>query len=121
VRECQVCDNPSRPGLSTSQIEWHNLGHPGLVNAGPAIDPRKLRSMVIIRPGDQILYESQPGTWCRIDEIDVAIAAGRRVNSRSSHCARCFRLVLERRDPGPLGLLRSLIAKVALNGLRGAG
>jgi hypothetical protein len=76
--------------------------------------------MVIIRPGDQILYESEPGKWCRIDEIDVAIATGRRVSGRISHCTRCFRRVLERREAGPLGFIRSLIGGVALKGFRRA-
>jgi hypothetical protein len=121
VRECQVCNNPSQPGLSTSQIEWHNLGHPGLVHPHHEVRPGKLRTWVIIRPGDQILYESEPGNWCRIDEMDVAIAAGRRVSSRKNHCTRCFRRVLERRDAGPLGFFRSLIGSVALTGFRRAG
>jgi hypothetical protein len=116
VQDCQVCANPRHPSVSTSQIEWHNLGHPGLAD-GRQLDPRKLRAVVIIRPGDQILYEIKQGIWCRVDELDVAIAAGHRVNDKSATCARCFRHVLERRR-GPLGFWGSLKERIALKTLR---
>jgi hypothetical protein len=121
VQECQVCDNPRRPGLSTSQIEWHNLGHPGLVDIGRQVHPGKLRTFVVIRPGDQIMYESGAGKWSRIDELDIAIAAGRSVNSKVTDCRRCSRRVLERRRPVSLGFWRSLIESVALKSFGKAG
>ncbi len=98
MRGCQVCDNPRSSGLTTSQIEWHNLGHPGSGNV-PAepYGAKKLRSVVIIRPGDQILYEIRPGSWARIDEMKIAIAAGHAVDELTTNCRRCSRLVLDRR------------------------
>jgi hypothetical protein len=119
VQECLVCENPRRPGLSTSQIEWHNLGHPGLVEIHRRVPPGKLRSLIIIRPGDHILYEIKPGQWRRIDELDVAIAAGHSVQDMATSCRRCSRRVLERR-PGALGFWRSLMERIALTGLRRA-
>ena len=113
MQGCQVCVNPRHPGVSASQIEWHNLGHPGLVDRYQYFDRRKLRSVVIIRPGDQILYEVKPGTWCRIDELDVAIAAGHGVVDKAVTCTRCFRRVLERRRGG-LGFWRSWVERIAL-------
>ncbi len=117
MQGCQVCANPRHPGASTSQIEWHNLGHPGLADVGRHLDPRKLRAVVIIRPGDQILYEIKLGRWCRVDELDVAIAAGHSVNDKTATCARCFRRVLERR-PGALGFWSSLMERIAPKALR---
>jgi hypothetical protein len=119
VQECLVCDNPRRPGLSTSQIEWHNLGHPGLVEIGRQVSPGKLRALVIIRPGDQIIYEIKPGQWRRVEELDVAIAAGHGVQDLVTNCRRCSRRVLERRAGAP-GFWRSLMERVALTGLRRA-
>ena len=116
MQGCQVCENPRHPGVSTSQIEWHNLGHPGL-DLRRGFDPRKIRTTVIIRPGDQILYEVKAGSWCRIEELDVAIAAGRTINDMGTTCTRCFRRVLERR-PGALGFWRSLTERVMLKALR---
>jgi hypothetical protein len=95
MQGCQVCENPRSSGLTTSQIEWHNMGHPGLSAFNR--DSKKLRSVIIIRPGDQILYEIKPGSWTRIDEIDVAIAAGHSVKELATNCRRCSRLVLDRR------------------------
>ncbi len=117
MHECLVCDNPRRPGLSTSQIEWHNLGHPGLVEIGRQVSPGKLRALVIIRPGDQIMYEIKPGQWRRIDELDVAIAAGHSVQNMATSCRRCSRRVLERRPHAP-GFWRLLMERIALAGLR---
>jgi hypothetical protein len=117
VQECLVCDNPRRPNLSTSQIEWHNLGHPGLVEIGRQVSPGKLRTLVIIRPGDQIMYEIKPGQWRRVEELDVAIAEGHRVQDLVTRCRRCSRQVLERR-PSALGFWRLLMERVALMGLR---
>lgn len=117
VQECLVCDNPRRPGLSTSQIEWHNLGHPGLVDIRRQVNPGKLRALVIIRPGDHILYEIRPGKWRRIEELDVAIAAGRSVKDVATSCRRCSRRVLERRSSAP-GFWRLLRERVTLAGLR---
>src|SRR5215469_10777143 len=119
MRECQVCENPRRPDLTTSQIEWHNLGHPGLRSERMAAGPARLRSLVIIRPGDQILYEIKPGSWKRIDELDVALAAGHSVHELAANCRRCSRLVLERR-PGARGFWRLLVERIALRGLRKA-
>ena len=110
MRACQVCENPRSASLSTSQIEWHNLGHPGLSTMPPA--PAKgLRSVVIIRPGDQILYEIKPGSWTRIEEADVAIAAGHTVEDLAANCRRCSRLVLDRRVRAP-GLRSWLAARL---------
>jgi hypothetical protein len=98
MRGCQVCIDPRNSGLSTSQIEWHNMGHPGMDNV--PLSPHgsdRLRSVVIIRPGDQILYEVKPGSWTRIDEMDVAIAAGHKVEEMATNCRRCSRMVLDRR------------------------
>ena len=117
MQGCQVCANPRDPGVSTSQIEWHNLGHPGLAEVHRQVGASKLRSVVVIRPGDQILYEIKPGRWHRIDELDVAIAAGHSVNNMATTCARCFRKVLERR-PGASGFWRSMMERIALKGLR---
>jgi hypothetical protein len=114
---CQVCENPRRPDLTTSQIEWHNMGHPGLTSMRDAAASTKLRSIVIVRPGDQILYEIKPGSWIRVDELDVAIAAGHSVRDLASNCRRCSRLVLER-HPGARGFWSSLLEKIALRGLR---
>lgn len=119
MRGCQVCENPRRFDLTTSQIEWHNMGHPGLSSVRAAAGSTKLRGTVIIRPGDQILYEIKPGSWIRIDELDVAIAAGHSVNDLAISCRRCARLVLERR-PGARGFWGSLLEKIALRGLRRA-
>jgi len=119
MQGCRVCENPRRSDLTTSQIEWHNMGHPGLGNLRGAT-ASKLRSVVIIRPGDQILYEIKPGSWTRIDELDVALAAGHSVHELASNCRRCDRLVLERR-PGARGFWRSLVERIALRGLRKAG
>lgn len=119
MQGCQVCSNPRKPDLSTSEIEWHNLGHPGLADVRP-IDSKKLRTMVIIRPGDQILYEVSPGKWCRIDELDVAIAAGQRIKGRIINCSRCSRRVFDRR-PSASGLIRSLLERVIPAGLRKSG
>jgi hypothetical protein len=119
MQGCQVCDNPRRADLSASQIEWHNMGHPGLGNLRPSIGAGRRRGVVIIRPGDQILYEIKPGCWTRIDELDVAVAAGQSVNELASNCRRCSRLVLERR-PGARGFWRSLVERIALRGLRKA-
>ena len=110
MRSCQVCENPRRADLTTSQIEWHNLGHPGLGSLRHD-GATRMRSLVIIRPGDQILYEIQPGSWKRVDELDVAIAAGHDVSGLTAKCRRCNRLVLERRL-GPLGFWRSLMEKL---------
>ncbi|MGO9059890.1 MAG: hypothetical protein ACLQU2_21300 [Candidatus Binataceae bacterium] len=118
MQGCQVCENPRQLGVSTSQIEWHNLGHPGL-DLRRGADSRKLRTVVIIRPGDRILYEIKAGSWCQIEELDVAIAAGRTVNNVGATCARCFRRVLDRR-PGALGFWRSLTERIVLKGLRKA-
>ena len=117
VHNCRVCDNPRRLDLSTSQIEWHNLGHPGIEAFHRQADPGKLRAVVVIRPGDQILYEIKPGKWCRIDELDVAIAGGHSVQDLVMICRRCSRRVLERR-PGAGGFWRSLLERVALTALR---
>jgi hypothetical protein len=117
VQDCRVCDNPRRLDLSTSQIEWHNLGHPGIDAFRRQVGPRKLRTVVVIRPGDQILYEIKPGKWCRIDELDVAIAGGHSVQDLATNCRRCSRRVLER-HPGALGFWRSLMERVALTALR---
>lgn len=120
MQGCQVCENPRRSDLTTSQIEWHNMGHPGLAGVRAAAPgSTKLRSVVIIRPGDQILYEIKPGSWTRVDELDVAIAAGHSVHDLASNCRRCSRLVLERR-PGARGFWRSLLERIALRGLRKA-
>jgi hypothetical protein len=119
MQGCQVCENPRRADLTTSQIEWHNLGHPGLAGLRIAPGSGRLRGLVIIRPGDQILYEITPGSWTRIDELDVAIAAGHSVNELATNCRRCSRLVLERR-PGARGFWRSLLERMALRGLRKA-
>jgi hypothetical protein len=113
MQSCQVCENPRRFDLTTSQIEWHNLGHPGLSGLRSAASASRLRSVVIIRPGDQILYEIKPGSWSRIDEIDVAIAAGHSVNGLTTNCRRCDRIVLERRI-GPRGFWRSLVERIGL-------
>jgi hypothetical protein len=112
MQVCQVCENPRSSGLTTSQIEWHNMGHPGLRSVSAANrNPRKLRSVVIIRPGDQILYEIKPGSWARIDEIDVAIAAGHSVKEFATNCRRCSRLVLDRRVK-PRGIWNWLAEKI---------
>jgi hypothetical protein len=116
---CQVCENPRRPDLTTSQIEWHNLGHPGLENFRSRQASSILRSVVIIRPGDQILYEVKPGAWTRIDELEVARAAGHNVNELATNCKRCSRLVLERL-PGAHGFWRLLLERIALKGLKKA-
>jgi hypothetical protein len=109
MRGCQVCINPRSSGLTTSQIEWHNMGHPGM-NSIPATPggSDRLRSVVIIRPGDQILYEVRPGSWTRIDEIEIAIAAGHKIDELATSCRRCSRLVLDRKVRA-----RSLLAWVA--------
>ncbi len=120
MQSCQVCENPRRFDLTTSQIEWHNLGHPGLSDLRSAASSTSLRGVVIIRPGDQILYEIKPGSWSRIDEIDVAIAAGHSVNDLATNCRRCSRLVLER-HPGARGFWRALVERIALRGIRKAG
>jgi hypothetical protein len=114
MRGCQVCINPRNSGLTTSQIEWHNIGHPGMdkVPVSPN-GTNRLRSMVIIRPGDQILYEITPGSWSRIDEIDLAIAAGHPVDEVASNCRRCSRLVLQRRVRAG-GIWTWLADKIAL-------
>ncbi len=117
MQGCQVCENPRRADLTTSQIEWHNLGHPGLERLRSTGTPTKLRSVVIIRPGDQILYEIKPGSWTRIDELDVAIAAGHSVHDLAASCRRCSRLVLERRL-GARSFWRSLLERIALRGMR---
>jgi hypothetical protein len=117
VHNCRVCENPRRLDLSTSQIEWHNLGHPGIEAFHRQADPGKLRAVVVIRPGDQILYEIKPGKWCRIDELDVAIAGGHSVQDLMMICRRCSRRVLERR-PGAGGFWRSLMERMALITLR---
>ena len=57
--------------------------------------------MVIIRPGDQILYEIKPGSWKRVDELDVAIAVGHSVSGFITNCKRCDRVVVERRIGSP--------------------
>jgi hypothetical protein len=106
-------------GLSASQIEWHNLDHPGLEALG-RVDSKKFRAAVIIRPGDQILYEIKPGKWSRVDELDVAIAAGHGVNESVARCRRCLRRVMERR-PSTLGFWRSRVEAVALRVLKRAG
>jgi len=116
MRGCQVCENPRRSDLTTSQIEWHNIGHPGRANLRYTPGSRKLRSLVIIRPGDEILYEIKPGSWTRVDELDVAIAAGHSVHDLASNCRRCSRLVLGR-HPGARGFWRSLLERIALRGL----
>jgi hypothetical protein len=103
--------------LTTSQIEWHNLGHPGLGSLRHVPGSTKLRSLVIIRPGDQILYEVKPGSWKRVDELDVAIAVGHSVNGFAANCRRCDRIVLERRI-GPRGFWRSLVEKIKLRKTR---
>lgn len=120
MQVCQVCENPRRSDLTTSQIEWHNMGHPGLASVRAAAGSKRLRSLVIIRPGDQILYEIEPGSWKPVDELDVAVAVGHSVHELASNCRRCSRLVLERR-PAASGFWRSLLEKVALKGLRRAG
>lgn len=120
MQGCQVCEDPRRPDLTTSQIEWHNLGHPGLAALRGASGSARLRSVVIIRPGDQILYEVKPGSWSRVDELDIAIAAGHNVHELASNCRRCARLVLERR-PSARGFWRALVERIALRGLRKAG
>lgn len=51
---CQVCENPRRFDLTTSQIEWHNLGHPGFGSLRNTAGSTKVRSVVIIRPGDPL-------------------------------------------------------------------
>ena len=109
---CLVCENPRRLDLTTSQIEWHNMGHPGHDALRTSTYSRKLRGVVIIRPGDQILYEAKPGSWSRIDEINLAIAAGHSVDEIATNCRRCFRLVLERRI-SPHGFWRSLLETIA--------
>jgi hypothetical protein len=119
MQTCQVCENPRRFDLTTSQIEWHNMGHPGLSSLRSAGSSTKLRGVVIIRPGDQILYEIKPGSWTRIDELDVAIAAGHSVNDLATNCRRCARLVLERR-PSARGFWGALLEKIALRGLKRA-
>ncbi len=119
MQGCQVCDNPRRPDLTTSQIEWHNMGHPGLESLRSRAASTKLRSVVIIRPGDQILYEIKPGSWTRIDELDVAIAAGHSVHDLAATCRRCSRLVLERRR-GARGFWGALLERIALRRLRKA-
>jgi hypothetical protein len=117
MQGCAVCENPRKPDLSRSQIEWHNQGHPGLAELSRQADRRKLRSVVIIRPGDQILYEIRPGNWRSIDEMDVAIAAGYSINELAVSCRRCSRLVLERR-PGAISIWRSLLERIALRAIR---
>jgi hypothetical protein len=117
MQGCQVCENPRRSDLTTSQIEWHNMGHPGQSNLRGVTGSTKLRSVVIIRPGDQILYEIKPGSWTRINELDVAIAAGHSVHDLATNCRRCDRLVMKRR-PGARGFWRSMIERIALSGLR---
>ncbi|GEM_PF-3847647 len=113
MQGCQVCQNPRSSGLTTSQIEWHNMGHPGISSVSAVLRAsRKLRSVVIIRPGDQILYEIKPGSWVRIDEIDVAIAAGHSVSKLATNCRRCSRRVLDRRF-GPGGIRAWLAGKIA--------
>jgi hypothetical protein len=119
MQSCQVCENPRRFDLTTSQIEWHNLGHPGLSGLRSVAGSTRLRGMVIIRPGDQILYEIKPGSWIRINELDVAIAAGHSVNDLATNCRRCDRLVLNR-NPGARGFWRGLVEKIALKGIRKA-
>ena len=114
---CQVCENPRRPDLTTSQIEWHNLGHPGVGALRNPAGSTRLRSVVIIRPGDQILYEIKPGSWRQIDEMAVAVAAGHDVHELATRCRRCLRPVLDRRL-GQSGLLRSLIERMALRAFR---
>ena len=120
MQRCQVCENPRSFDLTTSQIEWHNLGHPGLSSLRRTASSTKVRSFVIVRPGDEILYEIKPGSWSRIDELDLAIAAGHRVNELMTNCRRCDRLVLDRR-PGARGFWRVLIEKIALKGIRRRG
>ncbi|HEY2105862.1 MAG TPA: hypothetical protein VGH29_08755 [Candidatus Binataceae bacterium] len=102
--------------MTTSQIEWHNLGHPGFNSLRYTAGSSKVRSVVIIRPGDQILYEVKPGSWCRIDELDLAMAAGHSVNDLATSCRRCARLVLERR-PGAHGFWRTLVERIALKAI----
>ena len=117
---CAVCNNPRDLRLSASQIEWHNIDHPGLEALGRQVDTKKFRAAVIIRPGDEILYEIKPGKWCRVDELDVAIAAGHGVNTLATSCHRCFRRVLERR-PNDLGFWRSRVESIALKIFKRAG
>jgi hypothetical protein len=117
MQRCPVCENPRRPNLTTSQIEWHNMGHPGLGALRTPARSTRLRSIVVIRPGDQILYEIQPGSWRPIDELDIAVAAGHSVSELASYCRRCARPVLDRRLARP-GILRSLIEKIALKTFR---
>lgn len=120
MQGCKVCDNPRTVGLSEAQIQWHNHGHPGLEELKQQFDnPRRLRAVVVIRPGDQILYELKPGKLCRVDELDVALAAGHGVNEVAARCLRCKRRVLERR-PSACGFWRSLIETVALRALKKA-
>ena len=119
MRACAVCHNPRDPRLSTSQVEWHNLAHPGLEAFSRQLDTRRVRATVIIRPGDQILYEINPGKWCRVDELDVAIAAGHGVNESVARCRRCLRRVLER-HPTPAGLWRSLVGTIGSKLLKSA-
>lgn len=119
MRACAVCHNPRDPRLSTSQVEWHNIGHPGLEAFSRQLDTRRVRATVIIRPGDQILYEINPGKWCRVDELDVAIAAGHGVNESVARCRRCLRRLLER-HPTPAGLWRSLVGTIGSKLLKSA-
>jgi hypothetical protein len=56
---CVVCVALRDPRLSASQIEWHNIGHPGIESLG-RVESKKFCAAVIIRPGDQILYEIKP-------------------------------------------------------------
>ncbi len=116
---CAVCENPRKADLTTSQIEWHNMGHPGVDRVRTFNGPSRVRSVVIIRPGDQVLYEIEPGSWRRIDELDIAVAAGHGVSRLSTTCKRCLRPVLERRL-SQSGFWRLLIERIALRGLRRA-
>lgn len=114
MESCQVCNNPRRAGLSQALIQWHNHGHPGLEDLKRQFDsPERLREAVVIRPGDQILYEVKPGKLCRVNELDVALCAGRGVNEVETRCLRCKRRVLERR-PSASGFLRSVVEAFAL-------
>ena len=118
MRGCSVCYDPRDPRLSTSQIEWHNMGHPGLENLRRA-DTGSL-NIVVVRPGDQILYEVRPGKRCRVDEVDVAVAASHGFNNFATACRRCFRRVLERRPTGS-GFWRLRMENTAFKFLKKAG
>jgi hypothetical protein len=98
ILACAVCANPTSATLSPGQIRWHNHNHP-MPERSPVRSEwsgarKDLPFMVVVRPGDRLIYETAPGEY---QELPLAALLGGDTEQRILTCVRCHRRVLTQR------------------------